>query len=79
MSRIFWGAGKEHPTNSMKNRDLLIYFLWGSGHYKNKEISKLFGLVHSAVIHYLRKNTSKPEQDATLKKKFNDFNKQLKG
>ena len=49
MSRIFCGAGKEHPTNSKENRDLLIYFLRGSGHYKKEEISKLFGLTYSAL------------------------------
>jgi hypothetical protein len=49
MSRIFYGAGKEHPTNSKENRDLLIFFLWGSDRYEKEEISKLFGLTYSAV------------------------------
>jgi len=31
------------------NRDLLIYFLWETGMYTNREIGKLFGLTYSSI------------------------------
>ena len=56
-----------------EDRDLLIYFLWSLGHYKNEEISRLFGLTYSAVSHCVWNSAMKLEQNATLKKKFNRF------
>lgn len=71
MVRRVKGIGKE-------DRDLLIYLLWSLGHYRNEEISELFGLTYSAVSHCVREIASKFKNDTALKKKFDQLNSQFK-
>ena len=61
-----------------ENRDLLIYLLWASGHYKNEEISELFGLTYSAISHCSRQFAERLKDDSELKRKFDTINSQFK-
>jgi predicted transcriptional regulator len=42
-------AGKRIGTGDKDKRDLLIYMLWKTGRFSNKEIGANFGLTYSAV------------------------------
>jgi chromosomal replication initiation ATPase DnaA len=60
-----------------EDRDLLIYFLWSLGHYKNEEISRLFGLTYSAISHCVREIANKLECNSPLRKKLDQINSQF--
>jgi len=56
------------------NRDLLIYLLWETGLYKNREIGDLFGLTYSSVSRRAAIVRNRIARDNKFKKQF----KQLK-
>jgi len=61
-----------------ENRDLLIYAFWASGHYKNDEISRLFGISYSAVSHCVRQMVLNLAQDGYLERRWQQFHSQFK-
>jgi putative transposase len=42
------------PHNLKTDRDVIIYFLWSTGWYTNKEIGELFNLSYSSISHRVK-------------------------
>jgi REP element-mobilizing transposase RayT len=59
-------------------RDLLIYWLWKSGLFRNEHIGTLFGLTYSAVSHSVQGMKNKLQSDKNLRALFTALNSQFK-
>ena len=60
------------------NRDLLIYLLWSTGWYTNKEIGQLFGLGYSSISRRVTIMKQEISKDDKLKKKIKMIKSQIK-
>jgi putative transposase len=60
------------------DRDLLVYYLWETGLYKNREIAGLFGITYSAISHIVNKMKLRLKRERFLKKRFNTLNSLFK-
>ena len=57
----FQQSPRIHKEN-MQERDILLYFLWETGLYTNRQIGNLFGITYSAVsrrVHITKSRISK--------------------
>lgn len=61
-----------------EGRDILLYLLWESGIYTNKEIGAMFGLSYSAVSRRVGLLRPRLLKDRQLKKKYNKANALIK-
>jgi REP element-mobilizing transposase RayT len=59
-------------------RDLVVYWLWNLGCYKNEEIGRIFGLTSSAVSHCVQAMRNSLEADGRLRKLCEALNSQCK-
>lgn len=57
-------------------RDLVVYWLWNLGWYKNEEIGRIFGLTSSAVSHCVLTMRNSMEADGRLRKRCEALNSQ---
>jgi REP element-mobilizing transposase RayT len=73
----FVQAGRLSGTDKDK-RDLLLYFIWRSGHLKNEQIGNLFGISYSAVSHAVKSIKAKLKKDQKLRAKFLQINSLFK-
>jgi len=60
------------------NRDLLIYLLWETSLYTNKEIGDLFSITYSAISRRVNITRSRLYQDQKFNKTFRKLKSQLK-
>ena len=58
-----------------ENRDLLLYILYDTGQYTNKEIGELFELTYSAVSRRVQFMQTRLNTDRKLKKRFEKVEK----
>lgn len=61
-----------------ESRDLLIYFLWKTGLYTNKEIGNLFEITYSAVSRRIREAKIKLVQDKKFYQRFQHVSSQFR-
>ncbi len=73
----FLQSSRIHDTNKC-NRDLLIFLLWSSGWYTNKEIGNLFGLGYSSISRCVTIMKSKLSKEDEIKKSFEKINTLIK-
>ena len=59
-------------------RDLLLYGIWRTGQFKNKQIGNLFGMSHSGVSHAVRSVKLKPAKRRQLQTEFDQLNSLFK-
>jgi REP element-mobilizing transposase RayT len=59
-------------------RDLVVYWLWNLGWYKNEEIGRIFGLTSSAVSHCVQTMRNFVEADGRLRKRCEALYSQCK-
>ncbi|NUO07721.1 MAG: transposase [Candidatus Brocadia sp.] len=66
-------------SNSHKlNRDMLIYLLWSTGWYTNKEIGELFGLGYSSISRRVAVMKSKISQEDTINNQLENIKSLIK-
>jgi len=70
--------GARIKDSQKDDRDLLIYFLWERGVYKNHEIGELFGLGYSSVSRRANILESRLKQDKKLQGKYAEFKSLIK-
>ena len=75
--KVYVQAGRLSGSDKDK-RDLLLYFLWRTGHLKNEQIGKLFGISYSAVSHTVKSIKAKLKKDQKLQAKYNQINSLFK-
>ena len=61
-----------------EKRDLLLYFLWETGHYKGSEIGEVFGLRYSSVSRRGHMVRARLERDRVFKGKYEKFKSMIK-
>ncbi len=64
--------------NNLQDRDLLLYFLWETGLYTNRQIGDLFGLSFSAVSRRAHISKIKIMKNKVIKKKFQNIKSPIK-
>ena len=60
------------------NRDLLIYLLWSTGWYSNREIGNLFGLDYSSVSRRVTIMKSKISEEGEMNKRLEHIKSLIK-
>ncbi|MDQ1273129.1 MAG: hypothetical protein QG591_1759, partial [Planctomycetota bacterium] len=60
------------------NRDLLIYILWNTGWYNNKEIGNLFGLGYSSISRRVTIMKSMILKDGEIHKQLEEIKSLIK-
>jgi len=71
-------SGRRLRGTQKQERDLVIYWLWNSGRYKNEEIARPLGMTPSALSHCVRQTRSLLEQEEALVEKLAALNSQFK-
>ena len=59
-------------------RDLLIYLLWETGLYKNREIGDLLGLTYSSISRRANITRARISKDSKFKRQFEELKSQIK-
>jgi hypothetical protein len=62
----------------IQDRDVLLYFLRGTGLYTNKQIGELFGLTYSAVSHRANIVKSQIFKQSELRQKYSLIKSMIK-
>ena len=57
----------------MQKRDILLYFLCGTGLYTNRQIGNLFGIMYSAVSRQVYIKKSKISKHNVIRRKQEHF------
>jgi REP element-mobilizing transposase RayT len=70
--------GRRFRGERKLERDLVVYWLWNLGWYKNEEIGRIFGLTSSAVSHCVQAMRNSMEADGRLRRRFEALNSQFK-
>jgi putative transposase len=60
------------------NRDLLIYFLWETGMYTNREIGKLLGLTYSSISRRVRITKNRLKKKRQLNRNYQNLKSLIK-
>ena len=61
-----------------ENRNLLVFFLWEKGVYRNTEIGDMFGISYTAVSQIVKTVKGKMKSDGDYRKKYALINSQIK-
>lgn len=72
-----YNTGQRIHGEVKEDRDVLIYALWKTGFYRNKEIGQLFSISYSAVSHVIA-NMKRKENDPLVQSKLSKINSQFK-
>uniref|UniRef100_A0A832EJZ6 Transposase IS200-like domain-containing protein n=1 Tax=Desulfacinum infernum TaxID=35837 RepID=A0A832EJZ6_9BACT len=70
-SRRLYGVDRE-------NRDLVVYFLWRNGAYRNAEIGRIFGMGYSSVSHIARRMKEEITKNPSAAAKYEKLEEQFK-
>jgi REP element-mobilizing transposase RayT len=83
-SELFgWGEEGFEPGRRLRGRikeerDLIVYWLWNTGWFKNEEIGRPLGLSISAVSHAVKAVRGIIRENERLQKKLEELNSQFK-
>lgn len=83
-SELFgWGKEGFEPGRRLhgkikEERDLLVYWLWNTGWFKNEEIGRSLGISISAVSHAVKAARGRIREDERLQKRLQEINSQFK-
>jgi putative transposase len=68
---------KKISPGEKENRDLLIYFIWKTGRFSNREIGTLFGLTYSAISQRVKIANDRISTEKKLKDKYQTLKLQI--
>ncbi|MBU1171199.1 MAG: hypothetical protein KKD44_16690, partial [Proteobacteria bacterium] len=71
-------AGRRITQVAKRNRDIMIYLLWKTGAFTNKEIAVYFGLGYSAVSRCVSNCNEMIKSDKAFKKGYNSVKSLIK-
>lgn len=63
---------------NMQERDILLYFLWETGLYTNRQIGNLFGITYSAVSRRVHMTKSKISKHNVIRRKYEHLKSLIK-
>jgi REP element-mobilizing transposase RayT len=73
-----FAPGRRLRGDRKLERDLVVFWLWNLGWYKNEEIGRVFGLTSSAVSHCAQTVRGSMEADGRLRRRCEALNSQCK-
>jgi len=65
-------------SNEREQRDLLIYLLWESGRFVNRQIGSLLGISYSNVSRRISEIRRRLDKDKGLDRKYQTIKAQIK-
>jgi hypothetical protein len=65
-------------SSDRENRDILVYFLWGTGKVTNERLGQMFGATDASISHIIKAFKERLDRESRLHEKARNFYSQFK-